>query len=287
MFENEIIDCIRQYCPKAEILHAELFGRAVHVHDKKIIFHLLPVNDVQVLKNHTYFQEKTLEYASQGIQLVHLWQDCWVAKQAIVRSRIAALSGSFIRIHARQTEVRRVTKDVAFHFFTTVHMQGFVNGRYHYGLYCDGRLVAMASFSAGRQMLRNSMIVRSFELLRYANLLHHRVTGGLGKLIARFVTDVRPDDIMTYSDLDWGTGNGYRTLNFEQIAVTQPQTFWIHPLEMIRYCSCRLPHQLTDEFQQQEKHGNIDDFLKNTGYVKIYNAGNLKYLLCIKNLTTG
>jgi hypothetical protein len=226
-FENEVISCILQYNPNVEIINETgLACKTVHVCNKNLSFRLLPIpfaglQDVSP----SFFQEKTLEYAGQGIQLVHLWQDCWVAKREIVRSRIAVLSGSCVRIHARRTEVQRIARDVMVEFFAANHLQSFVHGRYNYGLYLDGQLVAAASFSAGRNIMRNGTACRSFELLRYANLLHHRVTGGLGKLVAHFIKDANPDDIMTYADLDWATGKGYRTLNFEQMTITPPQTF--------------------------------------------------------------
>ena len=286
-FENEIIDCIQQYNPDVEITHADLVGKTVHVRNKNLVFHLLPIpfarEDLPGLHTPTYYQEKSLEYASRGIQLVHLWQDAWVVKQDIVRSRIAVLSGSGIRIMARQTKVRRIARDVMFGFFGANHQQGFVDARYNYGLFFNDQLVAAASFSSGRKVKRNGIIVRSFELLRYANLLHHRVTGGLGKLIARFIKDVNPSDIMTYADLDWASGKGYQTLNFVQTAVTPPLSFWIHPNEMIRYYLHRLPKKLTNEFLMQDKYADMDDFLKDKGYVMIYNAGNLKYLLYCKH----
>ena len=271
-----------QYNPDAEVIRTELVGKAVLVRDKNIVFHLLPISlsGAEDLSP-TYFQEQSLEYASRGVQLVHLWQDCWVAKQEIVRSRIAALSGSGIRIMARRTILRRITRDVMFDFFGKNHLQSFVDARYNYGLFYDGQLVAAASFSTGRKINRNGMTVRSFELVRYANLLYHCVTGGLGKLIARFIKDVNPDDIMTYADLDWASGKSYQTLNFVQTAVTPPQTFRIHPSEMIRYYPHRLPKQLIDEFQRQDEYSKIEEFMKNKGYVKIFNAGNLKYLLSI------
>ena len=279
-FEDEITACILQYNPDAEIIHTDLVGKAIHIPNKQMMFHLLPIpfcglQDISP----GYFQEKSLEYAAQGIQLVHLWQDCWVARQEIVRSRMAALSGSGIRIHARQTVARRIAKDDVRSFFITNHLQGAVNARYNYGLYSGGQLVAAASFSAGRTVTRNGVAVRSYELLRYANVLYHCVTGGLGKLIARFIKDVNPDDIMTYADLDWASGKGYRTLNFVQTAVTPPQSFWIHPVEMIRHYPHRLPTQLAEEFHAQDTFTDMDDFLKDRGYCKIYNAGNLKYFL--------
>jgi len=279
-FENEIIDCILHYNPDGEIVDDGICKKVV-VRGKNLTLRVLPVPFTCMEElSPTYFQKQSLEHASQGIQLVHLWQDCWIAKQEIVRSRIAALSGSGTRIMARRTKVWRIARDVMFDFFSTNHLQDFVDARYNYGLYSDeGKLLAVASFSAGRKVNRNGITVRSFELVRYANLLHHCVTGGLGKLIARFIKEVNPDDIMTYADLDWASGKCYQTLNFVQTAITSPLTFWIHPAEMIRYYPHRLPKQLTDEFNRRDKNGKIEDFLKDKGYVRIYNAGNLKYLL--------
>ena len=254
--------------------------QSVHLVSKNLMFHLLPIPFVGLHHiSPAYFQEQSLAYALQGVQLVHLWQDGWALRREIVRSRIAALSGSGVRIHARQTKAQRVAKDVVRSFFDANHLQGAVNSRYNYGLFIGGQLVAAASFSAGRTIVRNNLANRSFELLRYASLLHHRVIGGLGKLIACFADEQKPDDIMTYADLDWASGKGYQALNFVQTAVSPPQTFWIHPDAMIRYYPHRLPQQLSEEFQRQCMHKNIDDFLIDKGFVRIYNAGNLKYLL--------
>jgi len=282
MFENEIIDTIRQYNSEIEIVDNELLGKTVYVCSKNITFHLLPIPfpNWQNISS-SYFQEKSLEYASRGVQLVHLWQDCWTVRQAIVRSRIAMISGSSERLHARKTYVRKITRDIMFDFFATNHLQSFVDARYNYGLYSEEQLLAAASFSAGRNFERNGVKGRSFELVRYANLLHHRVAGGLSKLIARFIKDINPDDIMTYADLDWASGKGYKALNFKQTNVTPPQTFWIHPAEMIRYYPYRMPVKQTNEYLKQKTYSNIDDFFIDKGYVKIYNAGNLKYLLVI------
>ena len=288
--EDEITTCILQYNPNAEIIsETSFFGlvcRAVYVRDRNLVFHLLPVPfDGMQNISPMYFQEKSLEFASRGIHLVHLWQDCWEVHQEIVRSRIAVLSGLGVRVHARQTKVQRIAKDEMRNLFVTNHLQGAVNARYSYGLYSGEQLVAAASFSAGRTVVRNGIAGRSFELLRYASLLHYRVVGGLGKLIARFIEEINPDDIMTYADLDWASGKGYQTLNFRQTAISPPQTFWIHPAEMIRYYPHRLPSELMDEFYRQDRHTNIDDFLKDMGCVRIYNAGNLKYLLICETIS--
>ena len=278
MFEKEVIECILQYNPTGEIVDGTC--KTIVVRDKNMAFHLIaiPFDGLHTI-HRTYFQEKTLEYAEQGIKLVHLWQDGWVKHRDIVRSRVAVLSGTFQRIPARQTMTWRIAKDVAHDFLMANHLQGAVKARYNYGLYYECQLVAVASFSAGRPITRDGVEGQSFELIRYANLLHYRVVGGLGKLISRFIKDEDPDDIMTYADLDWAPGKGYQALKFERIDITPPQIFWVNPAEMIRYYPHRLPTPMIDEFNKQKKFGNIGDFLKNKGYIKIYNAGNLKYLL--------
>lgn len=254
-----------------------LISAGLYLPEKNLLLHLVPVPvspDISPL----YFQQKTFEYASLGIQLVHVWQDIWIRKPEVVMSRIQALAGTCQRIHARQTTVQRINKDVMRRFLDHHHMQGSVTARYAYGLIKSGELVAVASFSAGRLIPRNGITLHSYELLRYANVLGSRVAGGIGKILSCFSGEVNPGDIMTYADLDWGAGKSYEKLHFRNISVSPPQMFWIHPDEMVRYYPHRLPDTLIRQFQSQDKYTRIDDYLLEQGYSRIYNAGNIKYL---------
>ena len=287
-FEDEVYDRIRRYDASGNIsycvLSRETSGGVISVPDKNLAFHVIPItftgySDVP----HDFFQKMTFEYASRNIQLVHLWQDQWTVKRPIVCSRIQALLGGGTRIHARKTVAKRIDGDDMRRFFTDNHLQGFVTARYSYGLFADDRLAAAASFSAGRTVTRNGVAGRSYELLRYASLTGRRVVGGVGKLIARFAEDRNPDDIMTYADLDWASGKTYTALNFQQVAVAPPQVFWVHPDDNIRYYPHRLPSGLTEAFDSQTDCVSFDDFMRNKGYIKIYNSGNLKYILTTKS----
>ncbi len=285
-FEHEVYDCVRQYDLSATTVkhtsYPDLLCQCIYVPDKHIVFHLIPTTFPGLCQiDASYFQCKTFEYIAHGFHLVHLWQDQWVRKQDIVRSRIAALLDASVRIHARQTIVQRIDKKQMRHFLQATHLQGSVTAKSAYGLFLGEKLVAVASFGAERLMNRQEMVYRSFELIRYASLLYHRVTGGIGKIISQFICDVQPDDIMTYADLDWGLGKSYRTLHFRHVATTLPQMFWIHPKEQIRYYPHRLPSSLTDAFRLQKDTTSMDDFLTSQGYLKIYNAGNFKYILPI------
>ncbi|MDR2036390.1 MAG: hypothetical protein LBQ60_00545 [Bacteroidales bacterium] len=250
-----------------------------------MLFHLIPFPFDSTQVSVDFFQKKSLEFLLFGIQVIHLWHDQWIRSEDIVRSRISALLGFSTCIPARRTNVLRIDKEQMSGFLSLNHLQGAVTARYAYGLFYQDQLSAVASFSAGRLMDRGGVIYRSFELLRYANMLNHTVVGGLGKLITCFIRKHSPEDIMTYADLDWGSGMGYKKLNFKQTDITPPQIFWVDPQEQVRWYPHRLPESLINEFKEQDQSITIDDFLTRKGYTKIYNAGNLKFLLQVRDMS--
>jgi len=240
----------------------------IHFAEKKLTIHFVPLADY--VANPYCFQALSEEYESDKVQLIHLWEDVWRTQQAMVLSRIRSLLGNFERIHARQTIAKTIDKPTLQDFLQKNHLQGSPQVKYKYGLFYSDKLVAVASFSASRPMPRDEIIYNSYELVRFANLSEHVVTGGLSKLLSQFVSDVQPDDIMTYADRDWSTGRSYEKLGFTFVENTPPQLFFIHPQELIRYYLQRLPQGATEE-----------ELLKK-GYLRIYNAGNKKYLKLLK-----
>ena len=109
-------------------------------------------------------------------------------------------------IFARNCRVERIPKPEAAAFLDANHRLGSTGGRYFYGLFVErstgaseshvkeGTLAAVAVFSNAR-----------------------RVTGGMGKLLNAFISEVRPDDIMSYADTEYPDGgDAYRQLGFIQ-----------------------------------------------------------------------
>ena len=129
-------------------------------------------------------------------------------------------------VYARNCEVRRIDKAAAEEFIGRCHRMGSTGGRYHYGLFVKrrtgaseagleaGSMVAAASFSQARKWLKNGKEVRSYEWVRYCSLPDVRVVGGMGKILEEFISRVRPDDVMTYSDPRWSDGDAYKALGF-------------------------------------------------------------------------
>ncbi len=230
------------------------------------------------------------EFRNQGLVFIHLWEDVWLTRRPVVESRILALLGLSERISARLTQVRRIDRPITEAFLSENHTQSFTISKYKYGLFLPRRyyrvlspqyleqmeyqpdelLVAVATFSHPRTIIRAGQSYRSVELIRFANLLNTTVVGGLDKLIKAFIREHQPDDIMTYADLDWSEGGSYQRLGFEAAGDIPPLEFWLDTQSMIRH----YPHRLPESTQS----GTDAD----KGYVKVYNSGSRKYIKLVR-----
>ncbi|MDR1226728.1 MAG: hypothetical protein LBK47_07510 [Prevotellaceae bacterium] len=239
---------------------------------KNIAFHLI---DFQTYKRFsagrncaTFFGNLSNQYEQQQKQLVHVWEDVWLSHLQLIESRIAALLGRFVRYHARLAEVKKITNPALVDFLSKNHLQVPIAGRYKYGLFAKGELLAVASFSAVRPMDRNGLVYNSYELLRFANKSGAVVAGGLSRLLSRFTEEHNPDDIMTYADRDWGSGKAYRQLGFELAGFMEPQMFALNVLTNQRqYSSYRALDSTSENYT-----------------VNIFNSGSYKYIKLLKSI---
>jgi len=234
----------------------------VSVPEKNIAFHLVDLHTYQLLsaQQHCecFFRDLSEKYGQKGVQLVHVWEDVWRRQPVQVEARVAALLGKFTRYHARLTIVKKITNPVLIDFLAQHHLQVPIGGRYKYGLFYKEELLAVASFSALRPMLRNGVEYRSYELLRFANKTGCVVAGGLSKLLSHFIGEQNPDDVMTYVDRDWGSGKGYKILGFEQVGELPPQLFLLDTKMNLRHYAYRR--------------------IEENNSITIYNSGSYKFI---------
>jgi hypothetical protein len=210
-------------------------------------------------------------FTTQGSVFVQLWEDIWLTKGNQVLNRIKSLAGQNKRLYARKTKVVQLTKPAAEAFLNTHHLQGSVLARYKFGLIVSDELVAVATFSGTRLMKNKSLDYRSAELIRFATKGGYTVTGGMSKLIKHFVALVKTNDIMSYADRDWSTGKGYEAAGFTFNSLVPPSDIWVDRITQKRYFSHRLPKNAVDDY--------VDDFVSEQRFLKIFNTGNLKYIL--------
>jgi len=217
-------------------------------------------------------------YQQQGILLVHLWEDVWATKRDQVLSRIHSFCSQNRSLHGRKAKLIEVNAAEAKTFLDTHHLQGYIKTKHNYGLVFEDELTAVACFAASRPMKTKGEHYKSAELVRFATKTGFTIVGGLGKLLKHFLQQVKVDDLMTYADRDWSLGKGYDKLGFHFSGTTAPTIFYIDINTKNRYTTNRLPKKLLAAFDEQNVL-NLDDFLTQHGYVKVFNTGNLKYHL--------
>lgn len=272
---SEITDFITQNTEFELVENSDDFPKTpfdyLFLPEKNLVFHCITLDFM--VDDVCFFQNLTNHYAQKNIKLVHIWEDIWQTKRAIVESRLLSNFGKTETIPARLTQVRRIDKKIMDKFLTDNHLQGAVNAKLKYGLFLPKRyfrilkdeqnasnseelLVAVATFSNAKNIVREDKIFRSYELIRFANLKNFTVVGGLNKLLKNFIEEQNPDDIMTYSDSDWSDGMNYEKIGFERIEQTPPLIFELD----------------SQTFRRSLVIENNDNF-------KVYNAGNWKFLM--------
>ncbi len=201
--------------------------------------------------------------------------DLWLTRKEMMLPRMLAHCGIFSRVFARNCEVGRIERPVAATFLNANHSYGTAVSRHCYGLFTlrqatPGALVAVAEFSNALNINDGSRKIRSYEWIRYASLPDVRVEGGMGKVMRRFISDIHPDVIMSYADLEWSTGEVYSLLGFERFSVRTPVLFAVDPATMRR-----IP------IEGSRKAASGEDFPENGVNLFYRNFGSLRYRLRI------
>lgn len=194
------------------------------------------------------------ELQSLAGKVMFVAEDRWRSAGGMMRMRILAHCGRFRQVYARNCSVRRIDRAMAAAFLAEAHSYGDALSRFRYGLFVEratgekgslpvppdgskdypgplvGDLVAVAEFSKARRRVIDGESVRTFEWVRYASLPGIRVEGGMGKVLAAFVSEAGPEDVMSYADLEWSDGRAYRELGFRCETQREPVTFAVDPL---------------------------------------------------------
>lgn len=154
-----------------------------------------------------------------------LYEDRWRRRPEFWISRIRTRLGLGYRLAARKCRIVVPEAAEAARFLAESHAYGNARARYRLALEDGDGLAAVATFSAPRPMQRNGVDVLSCEWVRYASRPGTVAVGGMGRLLAAFVRNFGPQEVMTYADLEWSDGEAYRQLGFRDAGFRGPVRF--------------------------------------------------------------
>ncbi len=222
-------------------------------------------------KDKNYHINKTNECSEKGIRLIHIFEDEWVQKKDIVKSRLLnVLNKTKNRIFARLCKIMEVKSTEAKEFLDNNHIQGNVYGKFNIGLYFNDELVSLMTFGSKRKNLGSTTKDGEYELLRFCNKLNTTVIGGASKLFKYFIEKYNPEKITSYCDLRWSNGNLYEQLNFKLSHVSKPNYFYIQGNNRKNRFKYRKSELIKEGYDENKSETEI---MKERGIHKIYDCG--------------
>lgn len=226
-----------------------------------------------------YHLEKTTSCERQGIHLIHIFENEWLNKQDIVKSRIKNLLGVHDKVvYARKCSVRFVESKESFGFQETNHLQGGVYGSVNIGLYCDDELVSLMTFSKPRFSKKYE-----WELVRFCNKLGYHVPGGASRLLKHFERNYNPKSLVSYADRRWTMNSGsttYDKLGFKLDSISKPNYWYFKNKDHEMKLESRIKyqkHKLKSVVEHFDPSKSEWDNMVANNYNKIFDCGNLVY----------
>ena len=172
-----------------------------------------------------YHKQKTDECISKGIQLIHIFEDEWIFKQDLVKTRLKTLLHlTTKRLYARCCSCYVFENENASikQFLADNHLQGYSRSNIQCIAYHNNQIVAVMTFTQNRYGvgMKNMQQDNVWELSRFCTLRDTIVVGIASKLLKQFITDYKPTKIISYSDRRYSTGNVYVKMGFEKTKTT-------------------------------------------------------------------
>lgn len=209
-----------------------------------------------------------------NIEGIIVFEDEWVNKNEICKSRISYVLGKSHKIGARKCVIKTPDNKEVREFLVNNHLQGFVGSRVKLGLYHNDELVSLMTFGNLRKNMGQVAKEGSFELLRFCNKLNTSVMGGASKLFKYFKKEYNPSYILSYADRRWSDGNLYKELGFDESGKTIPNYFYIIESKREGRFKYRKDLLIKAGFDPEMTEIRIQH---SRGYYRIFDKGSFKY----------
>lgn len=231
--------------------------------------------------NKNYHLNKTETCSTNGIFLIHIFEDEWLFKKDIVKSRLKNILGlTENKIYARKCQIKPVKTEEKTKFLIDNHIQAETGSKINLGLYYNDELISIMTFGNKRIILGyKDTKSNEWELLRFCNKLNTTVIGGASKLLNYFIKTYQPKEIISYADRRWSQGKLYLNLGFNFVKTSTPNYFYV--------INNRREHRFKfrkDVLIREGYDSNLteEEIMLNRGINRIYDCGTILYKLCLK-----
>lgn len=209
----------------------------------------------------------------KGIKLIQIYENEWLNKQEIVKSRLKNMLRANESIYARKCKIEEIQSIEKNIFLNRTHLQGMCNSPICYGLKYDGKLVAVMTFSSSRF---NSNY--DYELVRYSSELGINVVGGAGKLLSHFCKNYPGKSLISYADRRWSSGNLYKKLGFKLDVITDPGYIYYNTKNKNVHSRLKFQKHKLKNLASYSDDLSAWQIMHLEGYRRIWDAGQLRFV---------
>lgn len=222
-------------------------------------------------KGRNYHLVKSRAAEEAGWRLIHIWEDDWRDRRSTVEAMLKRKMGvsEEPRLNARSLDYKQVTAEDTRKFLEENHIQGFTGGSWRGGLYLGDNLVALMVF--------RSRGLGKFELTRFATSAI--VRGGHSKLLRRFIEEVNPASITTFSDRGVSDGGLYERCGFEKDGELSPDyTYRVKNTRVhkFNYRKARFKREPNLKYEEGLTERELAEL---SGLERVYDAGKIRWVL--------
>lgn len=234
-------------------------------------------------KGKNYHIKKSIESNIKGIKLIHIFEDEWLFKKDVVKSKLKNELGIINRkIGARKCIIKEIESKEKRDFLFKNHLKGNSNDKVRFGTFYKNELISVMTFSKKRVSLGNKNKENEWELIRFCHKNDMTVIGGFKKMLDHFIKKYEPLSIIAYADCRWSGIDHEKVIYndlFDFIKRTRPNYFRISEDNFLdrKHRFSLNKQRLLKEFGG-DPNKTEDELAKKNGFDKIWDCGSLKFV---------
>ena len=220
-----------------------------------------------------YHVSKLEECNKLGFKLIQIFEDEWLFKKDIVKSRLKMALGcnNVTRIHARKCEIKEINSNTKNDFLDMYHIQGMDISIVRLGSFYNDELISVMTFSYGNISKGSKKVIGEYELSRFCISDKYVIPGIASKMLSYFKRKYDWSLIYSYADRRWSEGNLYYKLGFKLDRITDPN-YWYTKDGFKRIHRFNLRKTKLDPKDITEF-----DLRDSQGYYRLWDAGNFRF----------
>lgn len=215
-----------------------------------------------------YHLNKTVACNNQGIRLVHIFEDEWLYKKNIVKSKLMEiLQCSTNVISANDCEIKNISSKEYINFLENNSLEEKPKTSKQYGLYYNNELVSVIGIS--KLIKRNEI-----DVLVYCNKLNTFVDGGEKKLLDYIIETLKPIRMIIDLDRRLDDGKAFEEFGFKFHHSSPPTYYYVvgkHRKDRMEFGKDKLVEQGFDKDKSEQ------EIMEERGIYRIFDCGKLVF----------